>query len=493
MKKAQFQEPDAAEVRALLSAMIGRRVTVVGDAMLDHYFHGKVGRISPEAPVPVFEIQNEERLLGGAANVARCLVALGAKVSLVALIGDDTDGALLLEEAKDLGIDTSGVVIDKSRPTTIKSRVVARHQQMLRLDREDSKAPDTALSKKLAAALKKSGAKAEAIILSDYAKGVLTPEVCAVARDFARTKPVLADPKVLPWTNYRGLTLLKPNRPEAQTFAGGPIKDVESAQKAAAKLARELKLKHALITLGEQGMVLDQGKNGSLHLPARVREVFDTTGAGDVVAAFLTLTLAAGGTPAQAAWLANLAAGIKVGKFGAASVSDAEILEAVGEGAPVYERKLMTRQQAAAQAAEWRKQGRQVVFTNGCFDILHLGHVNYLERSRRLGDALIVGVNSDASVKRLKGPGRPVQIEHDRARIIASQACVDAVVVFDEDTPLELIRAIKPQVLCKGADYKHKKNVVGWDLVEKWGGKVALVELVQGRSTTSLIEKSKTH
>jgi D-beta-D-heptose 7-phosphate kinase/D-beta-D-heptose 1-phosphate adenosyltransferase len=492
---AQFREPTYERVRALLRDGVGCKLAVIGDAMLDVYLQGRVGRISPEAPVPVFEIEREERFLGGAANVAKCLVALGAQVRLCAVVGDDAEGRIVRDEAQGLGIGVAGVLTAPDRPTTSKCRLIARHQQMGRLDREQR----TPLSRKLEAQLLKRIREAvkwaDAVILSDYLKGVLTSALCRAAIASARGKPVVVDPKGRAWAKYAGATVLKPNRGEAQDFTGAPLDDEPAAARAAQEIRKRVGVKHCLITRGERGMTLAESVPGQkpprlLHLLSRPREVFDVTGAGDVVAATLALSLAAGAELSEAAWLANLAAGVKVAKFGAASVSDQELLDAAASGAPLFERKLMTRAQAAAFAAEYRRRGRKVVFTNGCFDILHLGHVSYLEKARRLGDALIVGVNSDASVTRLKGPGRPVQPEYDRTRILGAQACIDAVVLFDEDTPHDLIKALKPDVLCKGADYKRKQNVVGWEMVEKWGGRVELIELLEGRSTTSLIEKS---
>lgn len=489
-----FREPHAQELRALLKAMCGRRVAVVGDAMLDAYLMGTVARISPEAPVPVFQVQSEERFLGGAANVAKCLVALGARVRLCSCIGSDAEGGVFLAEARGLNIDVSGVLRDRARPTTLKCRVVAKHQQMLRLDREQAAHLDKRLEARLIAKVRAAVKWADVVILSDYSKGVLTPKLCRAAIEAAGRKPVVVDPKEYSWWNYRGATVLKPNRRDAQTFAGSDADGNEGAGRVAREILKKVGVRNVLLTRGEQGMTLALGgKPGEVrHFASRPREVFDVTGAGDVVISTLALGLAAGADVRAAAWLANVAAGVKVGKFGTATVSDEEILEALGASAaaPDFERKVMRREEAAALAARLRRQGRKVVFTNGCFDILHFGHVSYLERSRRLGDALIVGVNTDASVRRLKGEGRPLQHEYDRARILAAQAGVDAVVLFDEDTPLELIKAVKPAVLCKGADYKTKQNVVGWDVVERMGGRVVLVELVEGRSTTGLIRKA---
>ncbi|MBI3831251.1 MAG: D-glycero-beta-D-manno-heptose 1-phosphate adenylyltransferase [Planctomycetes bacterium] len=474
--------------------MVGRRVAVVGDAMLDAYLMGNVLRISPEAPVPVFQVQREERFLGGAANVAKCLVALGAKVRLCACVGRDSDGDVFLDEARGLKIDVAGVVRDASRPTTLKSRVVAKHQQMLRIDREQAAHLSKALEARLVRKVRQAVAWADVVILSDYSKGVLTEGLCRSAIAAAGRKPVVVDPKEYSWWNYRGATVLKPNRRDAQVFASAQADDDAGAERVAKEILKKVGVKHVLLTRGEQGMTLASrgSKNGAVHFASRPREVFDVTGAGDVVISTLALALASGADVARAAWLANAAAGVKVGKFGTATVSDEEVLEALGASAaaPDFERKVMSRKDAAGLAASLRKQRKKVVFTNGCFDILHFGHVSYLERSRRLGDALIVGVNSDTSVRRLKGEGRPVQHEFDRARILAAQACVDAVVIFDEDTPLELIKSVRPDVLCKGSDYKQKRHVVGWNLVEDWGGRVALVEIVAGRSTTGLLRKA---
>jgi D-beta-D-heptose 7-phosphate kinase/D-beta-D-heptose 1-phosphate adenosyltransferase len=490
----EFREPPVARMRELLAAMVGRRVVVVGDATLDAYVIGEVERISPEAPVPVLAVEREEFMLGGAANVAKSLVALGARASLCTAIGNDADGALFRGEAVNLGIPSAGILADRERLTTRKTRIVARHQQVIRLDRETVASLSPALEKRLCARVVAAVRKADALILSDYAKGVLTPAVCRAAIGAADGKPVVVDPKGLPWQVYRGATVIKPNLREAAAFAGARLAGVADVAAVAQRMTDELDVAHALITRGQAGMLLASRARGAagalLEIPARPRELMDVTGAGDVVAATVALALAAGAEIEEAAWLANLAAGVKVGKFGAATVSGQEILAELGAKSARSREKVATRAQAAELAARLRAQGRSVVFTNGCFDILHLGHVRYLERSRALGEALIVGVNTDASVRRLKGPGRPLQSEHDRAQILASLECVDAVVLFDEETPLQLIRALRPDVLTKGADYKTKQGVVGWDAVQAWGGRVELVPLVEGRSTTSLVTKA---
>lgn len=491
-----FREPPVARVRELLGAMVGRRVAVVGDSTLDAYVSGEVERISPEAPVPVLAVEREEFMLGGAANVAKCLVSLGARAELCTIVGGDADGELFRSEAANLGIPASGIVTDRRRPTTRKTRIVARHQQVIRLDRETVAPLSPALEKRLCARVAAAAKRADAVILSDYSKGVLTPAVCRAAIAAAAGKPVLVDPKNLPWEPFRGATVLKPNLREAEAFARGRLSSDADVADAAARMAKELEVEHVALTRGGEGVVVVSrtaaGTTPAVRIPGRRRELVDTTGAGDVVAASLALALAAGAEIGEAAWLANVAAAVKVGKFGAATVTGQEILGELGAKSARSREKVMSAAGAAELAERLRAQGKTVVFTNGCFDILHLGHVRYLERSRALGEALIVGVNTDASVRGLKGPGRPLQGEQDRAQILASLECVDAVVLFDEATPLKLIKAIRPGVLTKGADYKTKRDVVGWQAVESWGGRVELISLVAGRSTTRLVSKART-
>jgi D-beta-D-heptose 7-phosphate kinase / D-beta-D-heptose 1-phosphate adenosyltransferase len=487
-----FREPTLARVRELLGAMVGRRVLVVGDSALDAYVTGEVERISPEAPVPVLAVEREEFVLGGAANVAKCLVALGAKATLCTVVGADADGELFKSEAESLGIAKSGILVDRGRRTTRKTRIVARQQQVIRLDRETVAPLSPELERRLSAAVARAVKRADAVVLSDYSKGVLSQAVCRAVFAAAGPRPVLVDPKDLPWKAFGGATVLKPNLRAAERFAHAALPDEESAQRAAARIAEELDVAHVLVTRGAQGLVAASRDQAPFALPAHAKELVDETGAGDVVGATVALALAAGAELGEAAWLGNVAAGVKVGKFGAATVTGQEILTVLGQVNVPSAGRVLDRDGAAELTARLRAEGRSVVFTNGCFDILHLGHVRYLESSRRLGDALVVGVNTDASVRRLKGPGRPLQSELDRAQILASLSCVDAVVLFDEDTPLALIRALRPDVLTKGADYKTKRAVVGWDLVRKWGGRVELVPLVEGRSTTGLVKRAQT-
>jgi D-beta-D-heptose 7-phosphate kinase/D-beta-D-heptose 1-phosphate adenosyltransferase len=488
--RADQLEPAA--VRELLRAMVGRRVAVVGDVMLDAYLLGRIDRISPEAPVPVFQIEREEHMLGGAANVAKCLVALGARAGIVGVVGNDANARLLRDECRNIGIDDH-LVADPDRPTTLKSRVIAQQQQMIRLDRERPGSVTDAVERELIDAARAAVAEADGVVISDYSKGALTDAVCRATIEAANRKgvPVVVDPKRPPWDRYRGATLIKPNHREAGWYVGGRIEDDVAATAAARAILAQLGCAHTLVTRREQGMTFfSAGDAEPTHVRTIHRDVFDPTGAGDMVATVLVLALAAGAEPITAVRLANVAAAVEVSKFGVAVVTDSEILELLGERGVRYERKVMSRDDAARVADDARKRGKRVVFTNGCFDILHVGHVNYLERSAQQGDALIVGVNTDASVRRLKGPGRPVQNENDRAHIIASQACVDAVVLFDEDTPIDLIKAVRPDIITKGADYGRKENVVGWDAVESWGGRVELIDLIAGRSTTNLLAKA---
>jgi D-beta-D-heptose 7-phosphate kinase / D-beta-D-heptose 1-phosphate adenosyltransferase len=486
-----FKEPTAGETEPLLKLMVGRRVLVVGDILLDAYLMGSISRISPEAPVPVLAIEREEHTLGGAGNVAKVLVAQGAQVKLAGVVGDDAEGALVLRETRGLGIDAEPVLTDASRPTSVKRRVVAQRQQMIRLDRESTAPLDKKTEDAFIQGLKEALEWSEAVILSDYLKGVLTERVCRFVIENAGSRPTVVDPKGTRWDRYKGVTVFKPNVKDVIAFLNETIKDDATAEASGRHILQVLGCEHVLITRGERGITLASQKGGQiLHLRSRPRQVSDVTGAGDVVAATVTLALASGAEPATAAWVANVAAGVKVEKFGTAAVSGQEILEALGHNpGRGIETKVMDLASAADLAGKFRAQGKKVVFTNGCFDILHYGHVSYLEKARKLGDALIVGINSDESVRTLKGPGRPIQHEHDRARILASQASIDAVVVFGQATPIDLINAIKPDVLCKGQDYTTKESVVGWKEVESWGGRVELIQFEEGRSTTGILKR----
>lgn len=482
-----FRDPDAV-LAAVRDGFGGRRVLVAGDLMLDRYLWGQVSRISPEAPVPVLHLARESAVAGGAANVARNLLGLGLEVAVAGVTGADAGRDALLGLLAGQGIDTGAVLAVPGRVTTTKTRVVGNRQQMLRIDAEDTAPLDVATETALLAAIEAGLAGADALLLSDYAKGVLTgglcPRLIAAARQ--RGVPVLVDPKGRDYDRYAGATLITPNRAELAVATGTAVGDLGALTTAAAALRERLGLDQIVVTLGELGMTIVDA-DGARGIPAVAREVYDVSGAGDTVIATIAAAHAAGLDPVDGAHLANLAAGVVVGKVGTAAIDAAELAAAIGgEAALEQAAKIVDRAGLLERAREWRDRGERIVFTNGCFDLLHAGHVVYLERARRHGQRLVVGLNTDRSVRALKGPERPLIGEQDRARVLAALAAVDAVVPFDEDTPLALILALRPDVLAKGADYREE-DVVGAAEVRGWGGQVVLVPLVAGRSTTGIV------
>lgn len=464
---------------------------VIGDLMLDRYLWGEVERISPEAPVPVVLLKNETECAGGAANVAANLAGLNIATRLVGFIGDDGNGIHLKRAITELGVDAGGLVKAERHPTIAKTRILGGHQQMMRLDQEDRAQYSAADMQNLLSAVTRQLAERPAVVvLSDYAKGVLTPQLCRAVISAARKLniPVLVDPKGRDYTKYRGATALTPNKREAAEACGVSLHDNDALLTAAARMREDLALDFLALTRGEEGVsLIEQGH--SLHIPATAKQVFDVSGAGDTVISTLAAGLIAGLERKEALHLANLAAGVVVGKVGTAPIKQAELLhELTVEDSTQQADKVCELDALLARVASWRGAGQKIVFTNGCFDLLHAGHVTYLEGARKLGDRLIIGLNTDRSVSALKGPSRPVIHEADRARVLAALESVDAVVLFDEDTPLDLIRAIKPDVLAKGSDYTEDQVVGGTD-VKSWGGRVALVDLVPGRSTSKIIGK----
>jgi len=451
--------------------------------MLDRYWHGATSRISPEAPVPVVKVDQMEDRPGGAGNVALNIAALGAQVALLGLTGCDEAAAALAAKlgAAQVQCDFLGI---ETHPTITKLRVISRHQQLLRMDFEQPFAAQegAALMAKAAPHVPRMGA----VILSDYAKGALLDPQPLVRAARAAGVPVLVDPKGTDFHRYRGATLLTPNLHEFEAVVGSCASEAELVGRGQA-LLRELELGALLITRGEHGMTLLRPEQPELHLPARAREVFDVTGAGDTVISVLAAALAAGEELPAAVALANLAAGIVVGKLGTAVVSAPELRRALqreqGSG-----RGVMTLEQLLVAVEDARAHGEKVVFTNGCFDILHAGHVGYLEQARRLGDRLIVAVNSDASVSRLKGPGRPINPVDSRMRVLAGLEAVDWVVSFEQDTPEDLLRALQPEILVKGGDYT-KEQVVGWQIVENYGGVVRVLAYFDDCSTTGIVKR----
>jgi D-beta-D-heptose 7-phosphate kinase/D-beta-D-heptose 1-phosphate adenosyltransferase len=477
------------QILKALDRMGAPRVLVVGDLILDRYVSGDVQRISPEAPIAVLAAARREERLGGAGNVATNLRAMGAAVEIVGFVGADADGDVLLERLGAFGIEHHTCVRDPARPTTVKTRFVSGVQQMLRVDWEDAQAASGANEEALLRGLAPAIGAAQAVVLSDYGKGVLTRRVLAEALRLCRERnvPVLVDPKGTDFSRYRGATLLTPNRKEAELALGRSLRSLEDVPAAARDLKRIAELHASVITLGADGMYFLDADGTSALVPTTAQQVFDVTGAGDTVISHLALALADGWRLADAVVLANTAAGIVVGKRGAASVTRDEIRAALGDHAG-RERKVLDESSLDACVARWRQQGRRVVMTNGCFDVLHAGHVQYLRFARSQGDVLIVGVNDDASVRRLKGPSRPVNGIADRLEVLAALEMVDAVVPFDADTPATLVERITPDVLVKGEDWRER-GVVGREWVEKHGGKVVLAPLLAGRSTTSTLER----
>ena len=481
---------DRKTVESLFQRASGLNCLVVGDLMLDEYLWGKTERISPEAPVQVVDILREDLRLGGAGNVANNLLALGCKVSVASVIGEDENGWALLKAFSREGVDTSAILQEPGRRTGRKTRVVAANQQIVRIDRESRDPLSSQFEQQLIAWLQQQISHFHVVLVSDYLKGVLTPAVLSAITVTASAAqvPVLVDPKGSDYRKYRGATCLTPNRKEAEAASGIAIKDTASLNLAAQSLMEQVELDNLLITRSEEGMSLFSNGGTSVHIPTVAREVFDVTGAGDTVLAMLACGLAGGLQLSDAARLANVAAGIAVGKLGTSIVTPDEIITAVALEHRDSDSKIKNRDVLANLIAVEKARGRQVVFTNGCFDLLHAGHVKYLQAARRLGDLLIMGLNSDASVRRLKGPRRPLIAEDERAHILAALDCIDYVCLFDEDTPLELISALKPHILVKGGDYTPE-GVVGKDIVESYGGRVELIPFVDGKSTTNIIEK----
>jgi D-beta-D-heptose 7-phosphate kinase/D-beta-D-heptose 1-phosphate adenosyltransferase len=478
----------------VLASLGAPPVVVVGDVLLDRYETGVVERISPEAPVPVLRVESETERLGGAASVATFTAVLGAPTTLVGVAGEDEPARKVRAIAKELGIALELVAVS-GRRTGVKTRHLARThsfaQQVLRVDAETVSPVDGAAEAAMTERLGRVVPRAKAILLSDYGKGALTPTLLRSLIDAGRRAkvPVVVDPKGVRYERYRGATVLTPNRSETLEATGVRVVDAASAERAATALVRDVGLDAALITLDRDGMYLKVGDAPGAMIPTTPREVFDVTGAGDMVAAVLAVALAGGASLAEAAALANVAAGLEVERVGVVPVTREEIAARLATGLDAAQQKHVPRAEAAAFAARHRAAGRRVVFTNGCFDVLHAGHVRFLAAARAEGDVLVLGLNADASVRRLKGDGRPVNAEADRIEVLAALATVDAVVVFDEDTPLRLIEDVQPDVLAKGADWADK-GVVGRDVVEARGGRVVLIPLHPGRSTTETLRRT---
>jgi len=481
---------DNADLLPYINRLETARVLCIGDVMLDHYIYGQVDRVSPEAPIPVLWVEREMKTLGGAGNVLRNLRALGAAASFISVVGNDEAGREIgrLVEAQE-GAEAH-VLVQPQRTTTVKTRYIAGNQQLLRADRESAIPLDPYIREDLLRLARELVADHSVVVISDYAKGVLTEgvalEIIRAAREAGAR--VIVDPKGGDPIRYRGSDLVKPNRRELAHATGMPVATDDEIIAASRTLIERCGFNAVLASLGAEGSILISA-DGAAHIQrAEVREVYDVSGAGDTVIAALAAALAVGVGLPDAARLGNVAAGIVVGKIGTAVVYASELTAALNGRDLHAADKVVPRSHALDMVVRWRRHGLRIGFTNGCFDLLHPGHVALLGQAKAACDRLVVGLNSDASTARLKGSRRPIQKEHERAAVLASLSAVDLIVVFEEDTPMELIRDIRPQLLVKGDDYRLDE-VVGADFVRQAGGEVLLAKVVPGYSTTATIAR----
>jgi D-beta-D-heptose 7-phosphate kinase/D-beta-D-heptose 1-phosphate adenosyltransferase len=464
-------------------------LVVIGDVMLDVYYWGDVNQISPEAPVPIFKVQRKTKSLGGAGNVALNLALLKCPTTLLGVCGDDAAGDDIRRLAQNRNISEMLVVLPE-QPTTTKTRMIGARQQLLRVDEEDT-APITAeTGEKLLASLRSKLPETRAVIVSDYAKGVFKTSLAQEAIHLCRSAktPVFVDPKGIVWEKYAGATCITPNLTEFNALFAGPAANSSEFEARAQTLLTRLNLEYLLVTMGPEGMVLFGRDLAMLQIPAKMREVSDVSGAGDTVIATLAVACVTGCSMVDAARLANTAAGVVVGKLGTQPIERDELEVALSDQNTIAHDKIRSRDQAVETIRRWRAGGDRIVFTNGCFDILHIGHIKLLQTAAAMGDRLVLGLNSDSSVQRLKGPARPIMPETSRSVLMANIGCVDLVVVFEADTPIELIKAIQPDILVKGGDYTPE-TVVGHDAITRWGGRVELIPLEAGVSTTQVIKQ----
>lgn len=461
---------------SLLVRALGRpRILVAGDLILDKFVWGTVDRVSPEAPIQILDVAREEYRPGGAANVARNLAVLGARVTCAGIVGKDAGGKAVAEALRREGIRPA-LSVDPRRPTPLKTRMIAHQQQVLRIDREDDSPVSPGIERLLSGVVRRAARSSDLVVLSDYHKGTLTPGLC---REVIRSgRPVLVGLKGREASKYVGATAAALNRSELAALSG-----TEDLERGARRILRTLRLKFLVATLGDQGIAVVPAKGALVRRPAIAKEVYDVTGAGDTALAMFALAYASGLPLSDCAELANRAAGIVVGKIGTETVTREEIVGMAAAPAKIFGRSELMR-----RLAEERAKGRRVVFTNGCFDLLHVGHIQLLGFARSKGDVLVVALNTDASVRRLKGPGRPILRQEERGAILAALEAVDYVVFFDEETPEALIRAVRPDVLVKGQDYE-RRAVVGRGTVERHGGRVELAPLVQGISTSDIVDR----
>ena len=471
------------------------KILLAGDFMLDSYVYGDALRISPEAPVPVLKIVKTESHCGGAASVVADLAELGAKPICIGIIGNDSQGSELISQLKEINADTDGIVISTTRPTTCKQRLIGlaqhRHrQQLMRVDNESDAPLSIEEQTKLIENFKAKLNDADIVCLQDYNKAVLNPDICKkmIKLSIDAGKRVIVDPALgIDYAKYAGASTMTPNRKEASEAVGFAIETMQDADKAATVLLDTLKLEAMIITLDKDGAYLKTKEIGQ-HIPTIAKTVYDVTGAGDMVIAALSTSLAAGCNWHDSVEISNIAGGLEVEKFGVATVSIDEIVNEIVKRHHGKAGKIHSIETLLPELEYHRKQNEKIVFTNGCFDILHRGHIEYLKFTKAQGNIVVLGLNSDDSVRNIKGPTRPVNNQHDRAAVLSALESVDYITIFDEPTPLELIKKVQPDILIKGSDWKDK-GVVGSEVVEARGGKVVFAEYLDGKSTTSTIEK----
>jgi D-beta-D-heptose 7-phosphate kinase / D-beta-D-heptose 1-phosphate adenosyltransferase len=491
--KATPSHPRLPEVKPL-------RILVAGEVILDRYIWGEVERVSPEAPIPILRVHRREEKPGNAGFVMANLRALGARPSVLSVVGADRNGRMLREIFRDLGIDTRPLVVDPERPTIVKERMLGSvqsakraTQQLLRVDEEDARPLSAERERVLKSRLGDALQRVDGVLVADINKGLLTPGLLRALIDGANRRkiPIVVDPRLSEdFSIYRGATAITPNRYETELASGIRLLDRDAWRVAAETLVRKLGLRACLITLDRDGMYLAERGGKDSYIPTTPRDVYDVTGAGDVVLTFFGLLTAAGLSFASAAMLANLAAGIEVGRLGAELISRDDLARALASVDNGYERKILSEEELDAALERTRRAERRIVFTNGCFDLLHAGHLQVLSFARAQGDALVVGLNSDRSVQMIKGAQRPVYHAADRARMLAALEMVDYVIVFDDPRAEKIIRRVRPDVLVKGEDWRDKR-VDGQDFVESYGGQVALAPLLEGHSTSATIARMR--
>ena len=484
----------------LIESLGAPKILVVGELILDRYIWGEVSRVSPEAPIPVLRVTSREERLGGAGCVINNLVTLGAEVSCCSVLGTDASSRTLAEGLEKIGVDTTGLVTEKDRPAIVKTRMVGfvqsanrAAQHIMRVDEEEPCIPSKNAHSEMLAFLTGHAGDFDAVLVSDYDKGLINAEIIRAILESCSGKevPVIVDPKRSDnYSIYAGATAITPNRFEAALASGIECDDLDGLEKAARKLLKELQLQEVVVTIDKDGIFLCRSEGDCSHFAIVPRNVYDVTGAGDMVLAAFGIAVAAGAPVEDAVRLANVAAGLEVTKLGAATVSKHELFEAVSSDHMTPEGKLRNRSEIRAIADAHRSAGEVVVFTNGCFDILHPGHVSYLDFARSRGDVLIVGLNSDKSVKELKGENRPVLSEMDRACLLGALESVTHIVLFDETTPAALVEEVRPDVLVKGEDWREK-GVVGREFVESYGGRVVLAKIIEGHSSSDIISRIK--